>query len=59
MMDYNEYSEDIVFSDGDGSSGEWEDTGDVTIVDVTEESENSGSAGVEGGDTDAVSEEAW
>ena len=59
MMDYNEYSEDIVFSDGDGSSGEWEDTGDVTIVDVTEESENSGSAGAEGGDTDAVSEEAW
>ncbi len=59
MMDYNDYSEDIGFSEGDGSSGEWEDTGDVTVVDVTEESENSGSAGAEGGDTDAVSEEAW
>ena len=58
MMDYNDYSEDIGFSEGDGSSGEWEDTGDVIVVDVPE-SENSGSAGAEGGDTDAVSEEAW
>ncbi len=58
MMDYNEYSEDIGFFEGSGFSGELEYTGDVTVMDVTEETESSGRAGAEGGGTDAGSEEA-